>query len=197
MDLIRNTPAAMLAEISGSHFYPVVLAHLDWPGAPLWAHSNRGTITWDGRDWVGVGKFGRVDISEEIYGGIPSEFTLSILTDFPDLEAYTDTVIKGVASAVWLGAVSDRGGTDLIGAVEIVSGTADAMGMVTEVTDENGQTVILIELNVTMTTGPSYRSMAAIAHSHEDQSRKFPGDTAGRHLILAEAEASKTLWPAP
>ena len=198
MDLIRNTPADLLAAISGPYFHPVVLAYLDWPGAPLRAHSNAGDITWSGQTWLGVGQFGRIDIPEEAFGGVPTEFTMSIVTDFPDLEAYTDTVIKGAEASVYLGAVTERGGNQLIGAVEIVSGIADAMGMTPELVElSDGSVVTMYGLSVTMTTGPSYRSMAAISHSHEDQQRHYPGDTAGRHLILAAAEAQKTLWPEP
>lgn len=198
MDLIRGTPGTLLSAISGPYFHPVVLAYLDWPGAPLRAHSNAGEITWSGQAWVGVGKFGQIDIPEEAFGGVPTEFTMSIVTDFPELEAYTDMVIKGAEASVYLGAVTERGGNQLIGAVEIVAGVADAMGMTPELVELNdGSVVTMYGLSVTMTTGPSYRSMAAISHSHEDQQRHYPGDTAGRHLILAQAEAQKTLWPEP
>lgn len=198
MDLIRNTPAALLAAISGPYFHPVVLAFLDWPGAPLRAHSNAGNISWSGQTWLGVGNFGRIDLPEEAFGGVPTEFSMTLVTDFPDLEPYTDTAIKGADAQVFLGAVTERGGSNLIGAVEIVAGVADAMGMSPELIErDDGSVVTMYGINVTMTTGPSYRSMAAIAHSHEDQQRGYPGDTAGRHLILAQAEAQKTQWPEP
>lgn len=198
MDLIRNTPADLLAAISGPYFHPVVLAFLDWPGAPLRAHSNAGTIAWSGQTWLGVGKFGSLDVPEEVFGGVPSEFTMTLVTDFPDLEPYTDTAIKGADARVYLGAVTERGGNTLIGAVEIVAGVADAMGMSPELVEQDdGSVVTMYGIGVTMTTGPSYRSMAAISHSHEDQQRAYPGDTAGRHLILAQAEAQRTLWPEP
>ncbi|WJS86698.1 hypothetical protein [Paracoccus sp. TOH] len=198
MDLIRNTPAALLTAISGPYFHPVVLAFLDWPGAPLRAHSNAGNISWSGQTWLGVGNFGRIDLPEEAFGGVPTEFSVTLVTDFPDLEPYTDTAIKGADARVFLGAVTERGGSDLIGAVEIVAGVADAMGMSPELIErDDGSVVTMYGINVTMATGPSYRSMAAIAHSHEDQKRQYPGDTAGRHLILAQAEAQKTQWPEP
>ncbi|WP_288951994.1 hypothetical protein [uncultured Paracoccus sp.] len=198
MDLTRNTPPALLTALSGPFFYPVVLAYLDWPGAPLRAHSNAGEISWGGHIWQGVGGFGRIDVPEEAVGGVPVEFTMQIVTDFPDLEVYTDTVIRGVEARVYLGAVTERGGSDIIGAVEIVAGTADAMGMSPELVEmDDGSTVTMFGLTVTMTTGPSYRTMAAISHSHEDQQRHYPGDTAGRHLMTAQADAQKTQWPEP
>ncbi|MDT1061907.1 hypothetical protein RM190_08570 [Paracoccus sp. CPCC 101403] len=198
MDLIRNTPAALLSAISGPYFFPVVLFYLDWPGAPLRAHSNLGDITWGVQTWTGVGKFGRLEMPEETFGGVPTEFTATLVSDFPELETYSNTAIKGAVCRAYLGAVTERGGNTLLGAVEIAAGIADAMGMSPEEVElEDGATTLMYGLRVTMTTGPSYRTMAAIAHSHEDQLRNYPGDTAGRHLILAQAEAQKTLWPEP
>ncbi|SEO11610.1 hypothetical protein SAMN04489859_103561 [Paracoccus alcaliphilus] len=197
MELTRDVPPALMTAISGGYFHPVVLAYIDWPGAPLRAHSGRGNISWDGQTWLGVGKFGSVDVPEEAAAGIPTEFTMMLVTDFPDLEAYTDTAIKGADASIYMGEVSERGGNSLIGAVEVSTGTADGLGMTVEVTDENGQPVTMFGLRVTVTTGPSYRSMAAIAHSHEDQSRQYPADTAGRHLMFAQSLAEKTYWPEP
>lgn len=197
MDLTRNTPPALLAALSGPFFYPVVMVDVDWPGSRIRAHTNTGTITWGGQAFQGVGKFGGVDVPGEAMAGIPEEFRMSLTCDLPELAAYADTVIRGRAGTVYLGATSTRGGSDLIGAVAIASGTCDGLVLRTELEGDEDQTVILYTLTVTLSTGPSYRSMAAIAHSHEDQLRAFPGDTAGEHLILAQANAEKTLWPAP
>lgn len=197
MDLTRGMPPALMSAVSGPYFFPVVLAYIDWPGAPLRAHSGSGEITWGGQTWLGVGKFGSLDIPEEAASGVPSEFTMTLLSDFPDLEAYTDTVIKGAEVAIYMGAVTSAGGNSLIGAAEVVSGAADGMGLTTDYVDQDGQTVTLYGVQVTVTTGPSYRSMASIAHSHEDQSRHYPGDTAGRHLLFAASLAEKTYWPEP
>jgi len=197
MDLIRNTPAPLIAALSGPFFYPVVLVDLDWPGARLRAHSNQGNILWNGETFIGVGKFGAIDMPEEAASGIPEEFTMTLAVDIPELAAYADTPIRGRVGSVYLGATASRGGSDLIGAVDIISGTCDGMALRTEVVDENGQTVIVYALTVRFSTGPSYRSMSAIAHSDEDQRRHYPVDTAGRHLILAQANAEKTLWPEP
>ncbi|MFV0301441.1 MAG: hypothetical protein ACK5IP_11270, partial [Paracoccus sp. (in: a-proteobacteria)] len=87
------------------------------------------------------------------------------------------------------------GGTDLIGAVEMISGTCDGLGLRSEVVGDSGQTVILYTLTLTLTTGPSYRAMAAISHSHEDQQRRYPADTAGRHLANIQTQAQTTQWP--
>lgn len=197
MDLTRGTPAPLLAAIASGHFYPVVLVHLDWPGAPLRAHSGVGVINWSGHAWQGVGRFGGISIPDEALAGVPTEFNLSLITDFPDIEPYTDTPIRGRVGRVSMGATTTPGGNGLIGAVEICAGTADGLALRVEVQQQDGEVVTAFEPKVTMTTGPSMRSMAAVAHSDEDQRRAFPNDTAGRHLVLAEATAQKTLWPAP
>lgn len=197
MDLTRGTPAALMAALFGPHFYPIVLAYVDWPGAPLRAHSGKGSISFGGHDWTGVGKFGSIDIPDEVMHGIPDEFSMSLVSDLEEMEVYTDTVFRGRQGAIWLGATQTPGGNDLIGAVEMVTGVADGMGLKVESERAQDTTVTLFDLRVSFTTGPSYRSMAALSHSHEDQIRQFPGDTAGRHLILAQARAQKTLWPEP
>ena len=197
MDLTRGTPAGLMAALAGPYFHPVVLAEIDWPGAPLRAHSGAGQISFGGQIWQGVGRFGAIDVPEEVMTAVPSEFGMAIITDFPEIEPYTDTVIRGRAGRVLLGATTTPGGNDLIGAVEIVAGTADGLALRVEVEDADGEVTVYYRIAVTMTTGPSMRSAASIAHSDEDQRRAFPADTAGRHLILAEANAQKTLWPAP
>lgn len=193
MDLTRNTPAALLHALSAPVFHPVVLIRLDWPGAPLRTHSGAGEISWQGQRWTGAGRFGRVGVPEEAMAGAPEDFTISLVTDFADIEPYTDTVIRGIPGAVYLGATRDRGGNDLIGAVEFASGTADVLTLGTTM---EGDT-IYFELSVAMTTGPGMRAMASVNHSDEDQSRAYPGDTAGGRLIELVSSIKKTYWPQP
>lgn len=193
MDLTRSTPAPLSSALSGPFFYPVVLVWLDWPGAPLRMHSGAGDITWQGQTWTGAGKFGRVSVPDEAMAGVPEDFTISLVTDFPDIEPYTDAVIRGIPGAVYLGATTTPGGNSLIGATEVVSGTADVLTLGTEM---DGDT-LYYELSVAMTTGPGMRSMASINHSDEDQRRAYPADTAGERLIELVGRVKKTYWPEP
>lgn len=197
MDLTRGAPPALMAALSGPYFFPVVMVDVDWPGARVRAHSNAGPITMDGETFVGVGKFGAIDIPQESFGGVPEEFSMSLTCDLPELAEYAETAIRGRAGTVYLGATATRGGSDLIGVVDVSSGTCDGLVLRSEIVNEQGQTVILYTLTVTFSAGPSYRAMSALAHSDEDQRRAYPGDTAGRHLIMAQANAEKTLWPEP
>lgn len=193
MDLTRGTPPALLQRISDGFFYPTVLMWLDWPGAPLRAHSGAGEMTWNGQTWSGVGKFGRISVPDEAVAAVPEDFAISLTTDFPDIEPYTDTPIRGIAGAVYLGATTERGGNVLVGAVEVVSGTADVLTLGVE---RDGET-IYYDLSISMTTGPGMRTMAAINHSDEDQRRAYPNDTAGQRLIQLMTTFKNTYWPEP
>ena len=198
MDLMRDIHPATRAAISGAAFYPVALVWLDWPEAAMFAHSGTGPITWGGNTFQGVGKFGAVEVPEESSTGVPVEISLSLVCDLPMLAEYADAVIRQRPGAIWMGVTTEPGGNELIGApVEMARGTMDTLVLSTEVEDAEAQITIWYRLTVGMTTGPGYRSAAAIAHSHEDQSRQYPADTAGKKLVLATARAEKTLWPAP
>jgi len=119
---------------------------------------------------------------------------MSLVCDLPELAAYADAVIRQRQGVVYLGATTTAGGNVLIGdPVEIAAGTMDTLVLAVDTSDEATD----YQLTIGMTTGPDYRTSAAIHHSHEDQSRLYPGDTAGKRLMLANARAEKTLWPAP
>lgn len=198
MDLMRTINPATEAAISGASFNPVVMVWLDWPGGDVRAHSGVGSITWGGETWAGVGEFGAVSVPDEAIGGVPVEWSVSLTCDLEDLADYADAVIRQRPGAVYLGVTTEAGGNVLIGApVELSSGTMDVLVLRTEVERADNSVQVLYTLTVTLATGPGYRSSAAIAHSHEDQSRAYPGDTAGKMLVLATARAEKTLWPAP
>lgn len=197
MDLIRGASPEMMAALSGPFCFLVVLVDVDWPGARVLAHSNTAPIEWGGLMFAPVGKFGAINVPQESMGGVPEEFTMALTCDLPELAEYAEQQIRGRAGAVYLGATRTQGGSDLIGAVDVVSGTCDGSVLRSEVVDQNGDTVILYTLTITFSVGPSYRAMSSIAHSDEDQRRAYPGDTAGRHLIMAHARAQETQWPEP
>jgi len=197
MDLMRSLDPALAAALSGASFNPIVLVYLDWPGGAVRAHSGAGSITWGGQSWAGVGKFGDVSVPDESASGVPMEFALSIVCDLAELADYADAVIRQRVGSIYLGATTTPGGNVLIGdPVDIASGTMDTSVLMISV-DRGVAPVTLYRLTVGMSTGPGYRTAAGIAHSHEDQSRAYPGDTAGKMLVLATARAEKTLWPAP
>ena len=194
MDIKRGVGMAMLSEIAAASFNPVIMVYLDWPGGAVRAHSSVGPITWGGYTWSGVGSFGTVDVPAEAMSGLPADFSLSLISEIAGLADYADAQIRQLPGAIFLGVTSSPGGNGLIGdPVMIATGTMDTLVLAVEF--EDGSTGY--RLTVGMRTGPGYRSAATASHSHEDQSGRYPTDTAGLMLRAAMARAEKTLWPAP
>lgn len=193
MVLSRGVSAADLAEISsGRPLYPVVAIYLDWPGGAVRMHTSTGTITWGGEAWGGVGKFGSVRVPDES-AGLASQPIQVRLVGVPDtLDDYLDDPIRGRDTWVGWGLTTKRGGNVLIGELNKLSaGYMDALRDVVEAVEDGWLRGVILQA----ISGPSQRAKAKIFHTAEDQARSFPGDTAGRHTINAEAEAGKMTWP--
>lgn len=195
---MRNINPDTETAFSGAYFFPILFVWVDWPGDPLRLHSGSGLVDWGGYTWKGVGSFGSVVVPEETLGGVPDEFYLSLVCSLPELVEYTDVSIRQRECSVWVGASTDPGGGSLVGTpVEMSTGTMDTMDLDSTQSEDNGSVVTDYTLTVGVTVGPGFRVSASIVHSHEDQSHKYPGDTAGKRLVLATARAEKTFWPEP
>ena len=194
-------PATLSAFRQGS--YPVLFAWLDWPDAPVWAHTGVGQITWGGQTWTGVGTVGNVQIPEEGAEIAAVEAILSLAGVAADLDGYADDTIRNRSMTLHIGAVLGRpGGHDgkqttglgskLAGEpTQLFSGIMDMLTLTASGTDEG----VTHETQVSVLTGQEARSSASLSHSDEDQRRKYPADTAGRHTILAYAKAQRLTWP--
>jgi hypothetical protein len=120
----------------------------------------------------------------------PAEVRLMGAPD--ELDQYLTDPIRNREAIIYFGVVTERGGNVLIGQpFEMFVGYMDAMRET--VTVEDG--VMRRDVVLTVANGPSQRSFAEVFHTYEDQSRRFPGDTAGRLTINAEAERDKLTWP--
>jgi hypothetical protein len=190
--LKRGVDPATLAQLAQPVFNPIILVYLDWPNVPVRAHSNVGPLTWCGHTWHGVGEFGSIRMPEEDLGlaAQPAEVRLMGAPD--ELDQYLTDPIRNREAIIYFGVVTERGGNVLIGEpFEMFVGYMDAMRET--VTVEDG--VMRRDVVLTVANGPSQRSFAEVFHTYEDQSRRFPGDTAGRLTINAEAERDKLTWP--
>ena len=203
MDLKRGLSEDFKAAISGP-FHPILFAHVDWPAAPVFAHTGVGQITVAGHDWVGVGPLGGVDVPAEMMGGVvTTEAVLSLVGVPADLDGLADDAIRSRDVDLFIGVVVGRpGGSDgkqtsgagntLRGVpVSIFAGTMDGLGLFAA---RQGDTIVH-EAQLQVATGPGARSMASVSHSDEDQRRHYPGDTAGRLIIMSYAYAQKLMWP--
>lgn len=195
MVLSRGVDSATKAELSsGRPIFPVIAVYLDWPGGAIRAHSSSGTISWDSQSWLGVGPFGSVSVPGEGFGMASQPATLRLVGVPATLDDYLDDAIRGRDAWVGWGLTTERGGSALIGDLnEMFSGYMDAM--VDKTVAEGGRLARGVTLQAV--SGPSQRARASIYHTAEDQERAFPGDTAGRHVINAEAQVSKVqrTWP--
>ncbi len=197
MTLSREINPATLAAIEAAFFFPVILVWLDWPDAEIRVHSGAGVLTHGGEDFAGVGAFGAIRLPQE--GAGMASFAADLeLVGLPDaLDAYLDDPIRGRAGRVWFGAVTQQAGNVLIGdPVEVFSGTMDALRDVVTFTDASGQDVAQRSVRLQLSGGPGQRESASVYHTDEDQKATYPTDTAGRHVLFAEAAAQKLTWPA-
>jgi hypothetical protein len=193
MALTRGIGSALLAEISKSAWFPILLVHLDWPGGAVRVHSGVGSITWGGFTWGGVGAAGRIETPGEGISGTAGRATLTLFGAPADLLTQADAQIRNRPGAIYLGAVTQPAGNVLVGdPIAMFEGFMDALRF----TIGGEGDVIEHALQLDLGSGPSMRQMAAILHSNEDQSLRYPGDTAGRHLINIEARVSTLRWPA-
>lgn len=194
MVMARDIHAATYQAICDpAGFFPVILFHIDWPDAPIRAHTNRGNISWDGQTWTGVGNIADISLPADNIGMAAQEASFSLLGVGDDLDDYLEVDARGRDAEFLFGVVTERDGSTLIGEpFSIFVGTINGMRDVTEFLDvgysRGGQLPLI--------SGPSQRSAYSAFHSHEDQSAAYPGDTAGRFLINAIREAEKMRWPA-
>lgn len=178
-------------------FYPIVMVHLDWPGGHVYAHSGAGTITWGGESWLGVGKFGGIEVPGETPGLAASQASLTLIGDPSVLFDLLAAPIRNRPGEVYEALTTVPGGNVLIGdPISLFSGYMDAMRYRLMSEDDGGRVVVDHVVQIDVGSGPGARSSAAVLHSYEDQIDKFPGDTAGRFLINIEAEVENQQWPA-
>lgn len=193
MALIRDVPTAMQAALDSGSFHPVIMVHLDWPDAPVFAHSGVGTISFDGQDWLGVGKFGAISLPEEAEGIAATAATFRLLA-LPDevFERLSDPIRNRMARVLF-GVTTERGGSVLVAdPVEVFSGYMDSAQY--RASASGLETTHGVELAAS--TGPSARAVASFYHSHEDQTATYPTDTIFLLFVNNEAQASTLTWPA-
>lgn len=189
MALSRGIGATLLAEISKPVFRPVLLVDLDWPSGRVRAHTGRGDLTFDGQTWAGIADIATVDLPGDDAGFAVRQGSIRIIGSFDDVIDATEEEVKTRLVTVYYGATTTPGGSVLVGTPFVrFAGFMDGTRFITS----DG----IYGLELTIASGPNARLSAAIEHSYEDQIDDYPGDTAGRHTALAEANAQKNTWPA-
>lgn len=192
MALTRNVDAALAAELAGPFFHPVILVFLDWPGAPAYAHTGAGDLSWNGQTWQGVGGFADIALPQEDTGQAADPAKLGLVGLPDELDDYLDDDARNVRGTIYFGAVTERAGTTLVGEpFPVFDGYLDAMRDTFEMQD--GAAVRGVRLS--LGSGAPQRSTGYLFHTDESQSAEYPGDTAGRWVINAELRREKQRWP--
>lgn len=194
MALTRGASPALLTALAG-HFHPVLLTEADWPGEMVRVHSGVGTITWDGKTWLGAGKL--VDFSgpAEQGGLATADASVRVASTLEAMLAERGKAIRNRPVTVWFGITTEEAGNVLAAdPVPIFHGYFDSREFSTSRDGEDLRHDMMLGLGI----GPAARASANITHGPEDQRRHFPGDEAGRHVIHAiKRQANPPLWPAP
>ncbi|KFI27783.1 hypothetical protein CN97_00710 [Haematobacter massiliensis] len=192
MELSRQVDEALMSAIEGETFHPVMLLWLDWPSGEVRMHSGKGTIVWHGEEWLGVGDASSVVSGEEGLGMAASTATLRLASSSDEIMARISDPIRNREGKLYWGAVTQPQGNVLVGEpINFHEGYMDSSAVPIEADD----TGITHYIEITLASGPGARSVSSIYHTAEDQSRKYPGDTAGRHVINALARTETQRWP--
>jgi hypothetical protein len=186
--LKRGVPPEMLDILSAGPFYPVLLVSIDWPVNPVRLHSGVGTLAWNGHNWHGIGTLGNISAPDEALGLTHFGLELSLHGVPSDIWARADDTIRSREVRIWVGCTTTPGG-NVLAAEPCLAQQQFADGFEIEETPDGTAAILRTAW------GPSARAVLAAVHSYEDQIARFPGDTAGRHLIFAEAKAGKLTWP--
>lgn len=187
MALTRGVDAAMIAILAG-HFHPVLLTEADAPSGILRAHTNKGTLVYDGHDWSGFAPYAMWSFPDEGGGLTTAEAEVHLALSVEGMLALRGENMRNRAVRVLLGAVTEAGGNVLRAPpVEMFAGGFDSrrVSIARDASDD-----LQHDMALGVGVGPSARAGASIEHGAEDQARAFPGDTAGRHVINALKQAA-------
>lgn len=179
MELKRAIDPALLAEMSGPFWRPVVLVDLDWPSGRRRLHSATGPLVVDGAEYLGVGAFGAVSIPGEGVGLAAQSATLTLYGLTQDALTEAARPIRNRAGTIMLGATTAPGAGALVGQpMTVFAGYMDALRYAVAFGDGDMTHALQLDLG----SGPSARQAAAVLHSLEDDARRAPGDTLMRQL---------------
>lgn len=192
MGLTRTIDPALLAAVLSPPFNPIVMVELEWSTGTVYAHLNKGTVSFGGRSWIGVGDYGSINIpgSGMGIGGAQAVLTIAGLPGAILAEAGNGE--RNRPGRILWGAVTEPGGNILIGdPLESYRGVTDGL-RVRQSGDFSDQ---LWALEVTLRPGPPPRARAAVSHSPEERIDVDPTDTIGRHLANIQARVQTLKWP--
>lgn len=171
----RSMRAAILAT-----FELADATHRFWSGA--------GTLTWDGDEFLGVARLGRITGAGETTEIRTTEtvYSLAGISDFESLNDFLSSPVRGSIATAWL-AFLDEDGHVIEDPILIDQSIIDTASPVF-----SGDGSAVLNLNATSAV---FRWQKPIGRfiTHEDQQEDFPGDT-GFDRIPTEVASKQVSW---
>lgn len=192
--ITRGIDPVLLAEFTRREgFHPVAIVESVWPDGTVRIHSGNGPMSWDSKTWLGIGRVAGFSVDVEGGGAVPSGARMDVRGTLADILSYTDPAARNGLVQVWIGALTEPGGTTLIGTpFSPFTGYLDSNEMRHDF--ESGDAY----LSVIAGAGPAAREHAAMYHSPEDQKARHPGDTLlERVAVSAKWRSSPMQFPNP
>ncbi|MEL7299378.1 MAG: hypothetical protein AAFM92_03250 [Pseudomonadota bacterium] len=192
MDLKRLIDPTLLTALAGEEIYPIALVFIDWPTGPVRAHTNTGTVAFEGEDFAGVGELGRIEIPDEATSLVPESAVIALASETTGLLTYADEdQARGSEVRMWVGLTTTPGGTTLKGVPEEVF-TGSVVGSSFQLSEGRR----IASLSIEVKAGQPARAGAQVVHSDEDQQALFPGDTFFQRIANAEKwNTTPDRWP--
>lgn len=164
------------------------LAELDTADGTVRVWSGIGTLSWDGFDWKGLGRLGRISGMGETgeVRTVETRYELAGITDNDELSDFLDTPVRGRMARAWL-ALMDEDGAVLEDPLQIDESVLDTATI--SIQDDLSSVLIL--------TGNSaifdFRRPRALGITNEQQQQDYPGDT-GFDRIPTEVADKTVSW---
>lgn len=164
------------------------LAEIETAGGTVRLWSGVGTLSWDGFDWLGLGRLGRISGMGETgeVRTVETRYELAGINDNDSLSDFLDTPVRGYLARAWL-ALMDEDGAVIADPIQIDETVLDTATV--SVQDDLSSVLIL--------TGNSaifdFRRAKALGITNEQQQQDFPGDT-GFDRVPTEVADKTVSW---
>lgn len=182
---MKTVTAAFEAALRSPSIRLAFLAEIHDAGGPNYFWSGAGTLSYDGRSWVGVGRLGRVRGAGESTEVVTQETEYSLLIPYIDsaLADFAAEDVRGGTAKTWLALLDDN---------EAV--IADPLLIDESVIDRAS---VSVDSATLVLTGQSalfnFGAASRVAYTNEQQQGDFSGDT-GFDRIQTEVVDREIRW---
>jgi hypothetical protein len=164
----RTLPTGYVALTEANVFRPIILAQLNWPTGTIYVWNGYGSITWDGKTFLGTGHMGKISEIRETQGSQATGVTLT-LSGIP-----TALVVDALANdsqgrpgKIWFGSINKDAAFEA-DPYCVFDGVID----ICPITDSAETCSISVKLEKELID----RRVHSRRRTHEDQQIDAPGD---------------------